>query len=258
MKASVVIANFNSEKYIAQCINSLKSQTYKDLEIIFFDDNSSDNSLNVIKKFSDVKVIENKKQTNFGSLNQLNAFRESINQSTGDLIFFLDSDDYFHEKKIETIVNYFKNNYETKVAFDLPIYVYDNSSYIEKGKKNFFKTYWQFIHPTSCIIVKKDIVKDLFKSISTTSYTDVWMDLRLGLYAQYILKNFIRVDENLTYYRRTENNISSQFKKYSKNWWKRRSQAHEYFHTFCNKNDIKFTKNLDYLFTKLICSCFKR
>ena len=75
MKASVVIANFNNEKYIAQCINSLKSQTYKDLEIIFFDDNSSDNSLDIIKKFSDVKVIENKKQTNFGSLNQLNAFK---------------------------------------------------------------------------------------------------------------------------------------------------------------------------------------
>ena len=76
MKTSVVIANFNSEKYIEQCINSLKSQTYKDLEIIFFDDNSSDNSLNKIKKFSNVKVIENKIQTNYGSLNQLNAFKK--------------------------------------------------------------------------------------------------------------------------------------------------------------------------------------
>ena len=99
MKTSVVIANFNSEKYIEQCINSLKAQTYKDLEIIFFDDNSSDNSLDKIKKFSNIKVIENKIQTKYGSLNQLNAFRESINQSTGDLICFLDSDDYFHEKK---------------------------------------------------------------------------------------------------------------------------------------------------------------
>ena len=84
------------------------------------------------------------------------------------------------------------------------------------------------------------------------------MDLRLSLYAKYVLKNFNRVDKNLTYYRRTENNISSKFKKYSKNWWKRRSQAHEYFRTFCNKNHIKFTKNLDYLLTKLICSFFKK
>ncbi len=253
MKTSVVIANFNSENYIEECIQSLQSQTYKDIEIIFFDDNSSDNSLDKIKKFSNVKVIDNKNQTKYGSLNQLNAFRESINQSTGDLIFFLDSDDYFHEKKVETIVNYFKNNKETKIVFDLPINVYESSNYIEKGKKNFFKTYWPFIHPTSCITIKKEVFDKLFTSISSKDFTDVWMDLRICLYAKYILKNFNKVDENLTYYRRTESNISSKFKKYSKSWWKRRSQAHEYFHFFCKNNDIKFKKNLDYLLTKFIC-----
>ena len=253
MKTSVVIANFNSENYIEECIQSLQSQTYKDIEIIFFDDNSSDNSLDKIKQFSNVKVIDNKNQTKYGSLNQLNAFRESINQSTGDLIFFLDSDDYFHEKKVETIVNYFKNNKETKIVFDLPINVYESSNYIEKGKKNFFKTYWPFIHPTSCITIKKEVFNKLFTSISSKDFTDVWMDLRICLYAKYILKKFNKVDENLTYYRRTESNISSKFKKYSKSWWKRRSQAHDYFHFFCKNNDIKFKKNLDYLLTKFIC-----
>ena len=256
MKTSVVIANFNSEKYIEQCINSLKSQTYKDSEIIFFDDNSSDNSLDKIKKFSNIKVIENKIQTKYGSLNQLNAFRESINQSTGDLIFFLDSDDYFHEKKIETIVNYFKNNDKTKIVFDLPINVYENSNHIEKGNKNFFKTYWPFIHPTSCITIKKEIFDELFTAISSKDFTDVWMDLRVCIYAQYVLKNFSRVNENLTYYRKTENNVSSKFKKYSKNWWKRRRQAHHYFHSFCINNNIKFKKNIDYLLTKFICLLF--
>ena len=254
MKTSVVIANFNSEKHIEQCINSLKSQTYKDLEIIFFDDNSSDNSLNKIKKFSNVKVIENKIQTNYGSLNQLNAFKESINHSTGELIFFLDSDDYFHEKKIETLVNYFKNNDKTKIVFDLPINVYENSNYIEKGNKNLLKTYWPFIHPTSCITIKKEIFNKLFESISSKEFTDVWMDLRICIYAQYILKNFDRINKNLTYYRRTESNVSSKFKKYSKNWWKRRGQAHQYFYSFCINNNIKFEKNLDYFLTKFICS----
>ena len=254
MKTSVVIANFNSEKYIEQCINSLKSQTYKDLEIIFFDDNSSDNSLNKIKKFSNVKVIENKIQTNYGSLNQLNAFKESIKHSTGELIFFLDSDDYFHEKKIETLVNYFKNNEKTKIVFDLPINVYENSNYIEKGNKNLLKTYWPFIHPTSCITIKKEIFNKLFESISSKEFTDVWMDLRICIYAQYILKNFDRINENLTYYRRTGSNVSSKFKKYSKNWWKRRGQAHQYFYSFCINNNIRFEKNLDYVLTKFICS----
>ena len=79
MKISVVIANYNSGKYINQCINSLKSQTYKNIEIIFFDDNSTDNSLEIIQKYSDVKIIKNKSQTNYGSINQLNAFKNAIN-----------------------------------------------------------------------------------------------------------------------------------------------------------------------------------
>ena len=253
MKISVVIANYNSGNYIEQCINSLTRQTYKDIEIIFFDDNSTDNSINEIKKFPIVKVIENKNQTKYGSLNQLNAFKESINQSTGELIFFLDSDDFFHEKKVETIVNYFKNNSETKILFDLPINLYKNSNNNERGDKYFFKTYWPFIHPTSCITIKKEVVDELFTSISTEDFTDVWMDFRICIYAQYILKNFQKVNENLTYYRRTENNISSNFRKFSKNWWKRRSQAHEYFHIFCEDNNIKFKKNLDYILTKLVC-----
>ena len=78
MKASVVIANYNNAKYIEDCINSLNSQTYNNVEIIFFDDNSKDNSTEIIKKFHNIKVIENNIQTNFGSFNQMNAFKKVI------------------------------------------------------------------------------------------------------------------------------------------------------------------------------------
>ena len=101
MKVSVVIANYNSSTYIQQCIDSLNSQTYKNLEIIFFDDNSSDKSLDIIRKFSNVKIIENKVQTKFGSINQLNAFKKAVEISDGDIIFLLDGDDYFKNEKIE-------------------------------------------------------------------------------------------------------------------------------------------------------------
>ena len=63
MKASVVIANYNNSNFIEECINSLNTQTYKDIEIIFFDDNSQDNSIDIIKKFANVKIIKNKYQT---------------------------------------------------------------------------------------------------------------------------------------------------------------------------------------------------
>ena len=253
MKISIVIANYNSGKYIDQCINSLKSQTYKDIEIIFFDDNSTDNSLEIIQKYSNVKIVKNKSQTNYGSINQFNAFKNAINLCSGNLIFFLDSDDYFHEKKVEKVVEYFKNDFSKKISFDLPIIVQNNLKKKESGKKNIFKTYWSYIHPTSCITVRKEIVDELFASISFDNFTDVWMDLRINIFAQYILKGLDIINENLTYYRKTNTNISSKFKKFSKSWWMRRRQAHEYFYKFSIENKLSFKKNFDFVITKLIC-----
>ena len=124
MRASVVIANYNNAKFIPDCINSLKSQTYNNIEIIFFDDNSKDNSLEIIEKFENVKIIKNKHQTNFGSLNQINAFKKAINESTGDIIFFLDSDDYFHDNKIEKIISKFLDDREKMIIYDSRIFCF--------------------------------------------------------------------------------------------------------------------------------------
>ena len=50
-KVSVLIANYNNAKYINKCINSVLKQTYKNVEIIFIDDRSNDNSLEKVKLF---------------------------------------------------------------------------------------------------------------------------------------------------------------------------------------------------------------
>ena len=59
MKVSILIANYNNDKYIIDCINSLKKQTYQNIKIIFFDDNSKDKSLDVVKRFPEVKLLKN-------------------------------------------------------------------------------------------------------------------------------------------------------------------------------------------------------
>ena len=106
MKASIVIANYNNAKFINECIKSLNNQTYKNFEIIIFDDNSKDNSIEEMEKFKNIKIIKNKIQTKYGSLNQMNAFYKAIEISEGEIIFFLDSDDFLM-KKIEEIINVF-------------------------------------------------------------------------------------------------------------------------------------------------------
>tara|TARA_Y100000389_G_C17339634_1_gene452586 strand:+ start:131 stop:898 length:768 start_codon:yes stop_codon:yes gene_type:complete len=250
MKASIVIANFNNSNFIEECINSLNTQTYRNIEIIFFDDNSQDNSLDIIKKFNNVKTIKNKIQTKYGSLNQMNAFKKSVEFSTGDIIFFLDSDDYFKKNKIEKVVNFFKEHKEKKIVFDFPIILKKNKQ-LDIKKNTFFNTYWGYIHPTSCISIRKKFVNEVFNKTINDKYTDIWFDLRVLLFSKYLDKyNFI--NENLTVYRQSDGNISSKFKKFEKSWWKRRNDAHEYFFTFMKINKLNVKKNLDFYITKFV------
>ena len=251
MKASVVIANYNNAQFINECINSLNSQTYNNIEIIFFDDNSQDNSIEIIEKFKNVKVIKNNIQTNFGSINQINAFKKSIELCTGDVIFFLDSDDYFHKSKIEKIINQFLQDNKKMVIFDFPIILKNKKEIVQKKKNNLFKTYWGYIHPTSCISIRKEIVNKVFGSILNDNFKDIWLDLRILLFSKNLL-NYEIVNDNLTYYRQSEDNVSSKFKKYSKNWWKRRNEAHDYYFYFMKKNNLKTKKNFDFYFTKIL------
>ena len=56
---SVLITNFNKSKYLKKSLNSLKKQNYKNYEIIFFDDKSTDQSLKIVKKIKKVIIIKN-------------------------------------------------------------------------------------------------------------------------------------------------------------------------------------------------------
>ena len=73
LKASILVANFNNKNFIHECINSIKKQSYKNLEIIFYDDCSNDDSLSEIKKYDNIKIISNKNRGDIGSFNQINA-----------------------------------------------------------------------------------------------------------------------------------------------------------------------------------------
>ena len=256
MKASVVIANYNNAKYIEECISSLNSQTYNNIEIIFFDDNSKDNSLENIKKFKNIKIIKNNSQTNFGSFNQMNAFKKSIELSTGDIIFLLDSDDFFHKDKIKKIVNEFTVNKNKMIIYDFPIILRNNLKIYQKKKKSFFKTYWGYIHPTSCISIRKKFINEVFKTTLNNEFPNIWLDLRILLFSKY-KNNYDIIFDNLTYYRQSDENVSSKFKKYSRSWWIRRNEAHDYYFDFMKKNNLKFKKNFDYYVTKIINKLMK-
>ena len=88
----VIIPNYNSEKYIKKCIESVLNQTFTDFELVIVDDMSTDNSVEIIRSFDDkrVKLIENKeKRYNGGSRNV------GIDYGESKYTLFIDDDDVF-------------------------------------------------------------------------------------------------------------------------------------------------------------------
>lgn len=115
MKASIIIDNYNYGKFITECVNSVLQQTYKNIEIVIIDDGSTDNSLELInEKYSKNHLVDIVSKKNGG---QLSTFNEAIKHITGDIIFFLDSDDMYKNDYIEKALEIYKKNKDIDFVF---------------------------------------------------------------------------------------------------------------------------------------------
>lgn len=106
-KISIVVAVYNAEKTLKKCIESLLNQTYKNIEIILVNDCSKDNSLDICNEYSkandNVKVISNERNSGVSDTRN-----NGIDNSTGEYICFVDSDDYVESNYIEVLYYYYQ------------------------------------------------------------------------------------------------------------------------------------------------------
>jgi len=111
---SVIMNCHNGELYLKESIDSLINQTYRNWEMIFWDNVSTDNSKKILEQFKD-KRIKYFKSNKFTSLYE--ARNLSIEKAQGDYIGFLDTDDLWHKEKIEKQINFLKKNSDYKVVY---------------------------------------------------------------------------------------------------------------------------------------------
>lgn len=97
-KVSVVVVNYNGEKHLDDCLFSLQSQDYNPLEIIVVDNNSSDRSIEIIKKYEDVRLI--KLEENVGLAEGCNI---GARESDGEFLCFVNNDMRFEEEFISEL-----------------------------------------------------------------------------------------------------------------------------------------------------------
>lgn len=111
---SIIIPVYNTENYLQECIDSVRQQSYKNLELIFINDGSTDNSSVILDRAAEsdtrIKIVE---QENSG----LSAARNrGMREASGDYIMFLDSDDWLDKETCEVALGKMKQ-YDADVVF---------------------------------------------------------------------------------------------------------------------------------------------
>lgn len=257
MKISILISSYNKGGYIKECIESCLMQEEKNFEIILFDNFSNDETNKILSIFEDkIKIYKSEKVSKFPALNQIDLLLKAFNISTGEIICLLDADDYFAKNKIKRVRNFFANNNEKDILFDLPFIKEKEKLKKFSLKKKFFNDLWNTTIPTSSISLKRKFFNECVKANLFKNFNFLEIDFRINVFAQNIKKNFAILDEPLNIYRNVENGIMSQNKKYSLNWWKKRLQAHEFMKNIYSENNKDY-KNLDFSITKILVNFFK-
>lgn len=197
MKVSVLINNYNNGPYLEECLRSVfQQETGHQIEVIVYDDGSTDHSLAEIAKFPEAQMILSSNYGKTSMLNQAHTIQESFAQSTGELIFLLDGDDAFLPHKVETVVQEYQ-----QAPFDLLAHSYTPGephipdATIEDVTDRFVVGY---IATTSCLVARREFMGSLFPI--NEQFRLIWFDNRIHVHS--IIRGRRRIlQEPLTFYR---------------------------------------------------------
>ena len=158
MKVSIITVSYNSAETIKDSIESVLNQTYKNIEHIIIDGNSTDGTIEIIKSYGN-KIHKFISEPDNGIYDAMN---KGINLASGNIIGILNSDDfYFDNNIIAKVMNEFRTQDVDSVFGDL-IYIDKNNTdniirywKSQQYKKNLFQNGWHPAHPT--FFVKREI-----------------------------------------------------------------------------------------------------
>ncbi len=252
MKFSVLISSYNKSRYLEECIVSCLSQTFELVEIVLLDNYSNDGTKEILDKYKNkIKIIYKKKISKFSPLNQIDLVKEGMHSCSGDIICLLDADDYFLPEKIYRLNEIYKNN-SVEVVFDIPFIKFNEKYNKLKLKNKIQSNIWPTIINTSAISLKKSYLKSCIESKLFENYNLLEIDFRLNAISRCIDNNFVIFNEPLSVYRVVPNSIMSNARKFSKNWWLRRKQAHDYMKMIYKLNNKVYSNFVDSKITGLI------
>lgn len=154
MKISVVVPVYNVQSYLPQCLDSLYAQVDETMEIILVNDGSTDDSLNICRRYADLHsntIIIDKEN---GGLSDARNVGTKV--ATGDYIYYLDSDDWLAPSAIKMLYDFGVEN-DCEIVQGGFYYAYDDHLLYDSKYKNSFV--WDR-HEVMLELIKNDYVKD--------------------------------------------------------------------------------------------------
>lgn len=215
---SVIAVCYNHEKYLVETLDSIINQTYKKIEIVILDDNSNDNSVELIENWitkNKTKCDFIKHQYNQGICSSLN---ESLSFCSGDYIQLISCDDKLVINKIEIQVNKYKQLPKEYGIVYSDAFIIDELSKNTKKKfldkhlkaKNIQKLSGNIFNelikgnfiPAMSTLIKKEVFLKVGKYDEELDFEDYDFWLRASKFYK-----FYYIDDQLVYYRLHENNL---------------------------------------------------
>ena len=246
---SIIINSHNGEKFIEKSIKSVLSQTYKNFEIIFWDNASTDNTKQKLENFNDdrLKVHYSKKFEKLYS-----AKEKAIKLCKGDYLAFLDVDDWWEKNKLEIQINHMKKN---NALFSCSNYWIMNEKKNKKfsaiksfSTKNYFDyALKKYFVGMSTLIVSKKLYESLDYGFDNSFEIIGDYDLVLRLLKK---EDILYLNEKLSYYRWHSENLSN--KKFRLNIlelirWKKKMEKNQFF--FNKQNKLYLNDHIIFLLT---------
>lgn len=128
-KVTVVIPSYNHAKFIGEAIQSVLDQTFQDFELLIRDDGSKDNSIEVIKQFTDSRIKFTANSHNMGACYTMN---KMIEEANGEYIALLNSDDVCMLDKLEKQVKFLDENLDYGAVFSDAQVIYEDGRDFDK------------------------------------------------------------------------------------------------------------------------------
>lgn len=180
---SIITPSYNSKDFIGETIESVLNQTYKNWEMLIIDDCSTDKSPKIIEEYlkidSRIKYLKNEKNSGPATSRNL-----GLNNSKGEYIAFLDSDDIWFEEKLQIQIEYITKN-KVDILHNNYYFCDENGDVIKEIKNDYKLDYKKILKSnqikTSFLIIKKGVLKNIrFKNIKHEDYAFFLDFLRTG------------------------------------------------------------------------------